>query len=77
MDLLTYATLKVVIDTLAWLNAIITVGGDAPESDFKNAMHTFKEETGEIIEEVVAQIIAEQNATEGSPTNPLPFEEEE
>ncbi len=60
MDLLTYATLKVVIDTMAWLNAVITVGGDAPEEDFKSAMLAFKEETGEIIEEVVAEIMAEQ-----------------
>jgi len=64
LDLLTYATLKVVIDTLAWLNAVITVGGDAPEEEFKSAMNTFKEETGEIIEEVVQKIIDEQNLGE-------------
>ena len=64
MDLLTYATLKVVIDSMAWLNAIITVGGDAPEEEFKEAMLIFKEETGKIIEEVVQQIIDEQNIQE-------------
>ena len=61
LDLLTYATLKVIIDTLAWLNAVITVGGDAPEDEFKSAMNVFKEETGRIIEDVVQQIIDEQD----------------
>ncbi len=60
MDLLTYATLKVVIDTLAWLNAVMTIGGDAPEDEFKKAMLAFKEETGEIIEELVEEIIEQQ-----------------
>lgn len=46
---------------MAWLNAVITVGGDAPEEEFRSAMLTFKEETGTIIEEVVQQIIDEQN----------------
>lgn len=49
---------------MAWLNAVITVGGDAPEEEFKSAMNTFKEETGEIIEEVVQSIIDEQNEKE-------------
>ena len=75
MDLLTYATFRVVIDTLAWLNAVNTVGGDAPEEDFKACMLAFKEETAEIIEELVLELVAEQAET---PTiDPLPFEEEE
>lgn len=49
---------------MAWLNAVITVGGDAPEEEFKSAMLIFKEETGQIIEDVVQQIINEQNAQE-------------
>jgi hypothetical protein len=63
---------------MAWLNAVITVGGDAPEEEFKKAMLDFKEETGQIIEDVVQQIIDEQNSQEETPpVDPLPFEEEE
>ncbi len=74
MDLISYATFKVIIDTLAWLNAVNTVGGDAPEEDFKENMRIFKEETVEIIQELVTEIAAEQ---ESQQNETLTFEEEE
>ncbi len=64
MDLITYATLQVVIDAQAWLSAINAVGGDAPEEKFKAAVLQFKEETarliGEQVETITAQIEAQQ-----------------
>ncbi len=39
---------------------MITVGGDAPEDDFRKAMLEFKEETSQLIEQEVQAIIDEQ-----------------
>lgn len=72
MDALTYATLQVVIDGQAYMHALITLGGDAPEDEFQAAMTAFKEETGELInqvlesirQEIVAEEAAEAEATQ-------------
>ncbi len=59
MDVLTYATLNVVIDNQAWLYAALTVGLDAPDDEFRAAMTQWKETTGELIEEAIADLVAE------------------
>ena len=58
MDALTYATLQVVVDGQAWLFAVLTAGGDAPEEEFRAAMTQFKEETAELISSALETIIA-------------------
>lgn len=59
MDVLTYATLNVVIDNQAWLYAALTVGLDAPEEEFRAEMQAWKETTGDLIEEALADIARE------------------
>jgi hypothetical protein len=64
MDILTYATMQVVIDAQAWLYAIITVGGDAPEDEFRAAEDQFKKETAGLIEQAVVDLAAVLAGTE-------------
>jgi hypothetical protein len=59
----------VVIDAQAWLYAVITEGGDAPEDKFEAAMTAFKEETGDLINQALEllrqEMIAEEEAAKG------------
>jgi len=57
LDILTYASLQVVIDGQAWLYAVLKEGGDAPEDLFKAAMTEYKEETEELINSRVADLV--------------------
>ena len=51
MNALVYTTLKVVIDGQAYLHAFLSVGGDAPDDVFKEAMLDYKKDTAELIQE--------------------------
>lgn len=57
MDALTYASLQVVIDGQAWLYAVLKEGGDAPEELFKAAMNDYKQETEQLINDRLAEIL--------------------
>lgn len=64
MDVITYASLQVVIDGQAWLYAVLLKGGDAPEEEFKAAMLEYKEETETLINQRVTELLAEAAAEE-------------
>ena len=53
MDIVTFATLQVVIDNQAWLAAAQQVGLDAPDDEFQEIMEAWKESTAELIEQQV------------------------
>ncbi len=57
MDILTYASLQVVIDGQAWLYAVLAEGGDAPEDKFRAAMKEYKEETEVLINNQVQELV--------------------
>ena len=47
------------IDGQAWLYAVLKEGGSAPEDVFKAAMLEYKEETEELINNRVAELLVE------------------